>query len=117
MDRSDIGKRSRNKGKAAEIELARMLRDTYEYPVRRGHTFDRESDLVGLEGIHPEVKRVERLNIHDAMKQAVCEALKRQDGIPAVFHRRNRTEWLVTMKLSDWMQLYREWNGKSIQRR
>ena len=29
-------------------------------------------------------------------------------GLPAVFHRRNRQEWLVTMRLSDWLEMYRK---------
>lgn len=33
---------------------------------------------------------------------------KGADGIPALFHRRNRKPWLVTMRLTDWLQLYKE---------
>ena len=60
-------------------------------------------------GVHIECKRVERLNILDAIAQAVHDA---KDGLfPAVFHRRNRSEWLVTMRLSDWIEIYREWEA------
>lgn len=41
------------------------------------------------------------------MAQAVRDAEKFQDGAPAVFHRRNREGWLVTMQLSDWLALFR----------
>ena len=68
------GKRSRERGKRAELELANLIRDTWGYDVHRGKVFYHESDMVGLEGIHPEVKRVERLNIHEAMAQAIKEA-------------------------------------------
>ncbi len=61
--------------------------------------------MSGLPGIHAEVKRVERLNISQAMAQAVRDAEKFQDGAPAVFHRRNREPWLVTMQLMDWLAL------------
>ena len=103
------GKYSREKGKRNELSLMHTLRDTYGYPVRRGYVFQHESDLVGLEGIHVECKAVERLNIHKAMEQATEEAAKRNDGIPTVFHKRNRGEWLVTMKLTDWIDLYGAW--------
>jgi len=32
------------------------------------------------------------------------------DGkLPAVFHRRNRSKWKVTMDLDDWIKLYNEY--------
>ena len=63
-------------------------------------------DLTGLRGVHIEVKRVERLNVPEAMKQAVRDAEKFHDGVPALFHRRSREPWLVTMRLHDWVALY-----------
>ena len=109
-DKSKRGKAARNKGANAERELANLLRDNWGYPTRRGKVFNGESDVVGLNGIHIECKRQERLNIWEAMKQAQEEAKKRQDGLPTVFHRKDGTEWLVTMRLSDWIDLFGEWN-------
>lgn len=106
-----MGKSERNKGARGEVELAHILRDQYGYEVKRGMVFLNQSDMIGLSGIHPEVKRVERLNIWEAMRQAVLEAGKRHDGLPTVFHRRNRSEWLVTMRLVDWIDLYGEWQN------
>lgn len=40
------------------------------------------------------------------MKQAERDAERFKDGFPAVFHRRSREGWLVTMKFQDWMRLY-----------
>ena len=60
--------------------------------------------MVGLPGVHIECKRVERLNIFEAMKQAVRDADAAE--VPAVFHRKNREGWLVTMKLEDWIKMY-----------
>lgn len=108
-DSKKRGRAARNKGADAERELANLLRDTWGYDVHRGKVFYGESDLVGLYGIHPEVKRVEKLNIHAAMAQAVEDAGKRQDGIPTVFFRRDRGEWMVTMRLTEWMDLYGAW--------
>lgn len=107
---------SRSKGAAGERELAGKLRD-YGYDARRGQQYsgaNGDADVVGLPGIHIEVKRVERLNMDGAMEQARRDA--RQGEKPAVFHRRNGRGWLVTMGLDDWMELYSEWhNGARAQ--
>ena len=103
------GRGARRRGANGERELAALIRDIWGYPVRRGYTFHHESDLVGLEGIHPEVKRVEKLNIHKAMEQAKEEAIKREDGDPAVFFRRDRGEWLVCIRLGLFMEMYKAW--------
>lgn len=107
-----MGKTSQRKGAVGERELANILRDVYGYEVKRGSVFLHQSDMVGLMGIHPEVKRVEHLNIHTAMEQAKKEAEIRKDGLPTVFHRKNRTEWLVTQRLEDWIDLYGAWNDE-----
>lgn len=109
MDNQKKGRSARAKGAAGEREIANYIRDTWGYDTRRGMVFCGQSDVIGLEGIHMEVKRVERLNIHAAMNQAMREAEKRDDGLPAVFFRRNRGEWLVCMSLVDWMDLYGAW--------
>lgn len=99
---------AQRKGAEGERELARMLEDE-GYTVQRGGSlsFGDKPDLYGLPGIHIEVKRRERLNLSEAMVQAVRDSERFGDGDPAVFHRRNREPWLVTMKLTDWMKLYR----------
>ena len=80
----------------------------------RSQSYSTEPDLSGLPGVHIECKRVERLNISQAMDQAVRDAEKFQDGSPTVFHRRNREGWLVTMQLTDWLYLYEKTGvGKS----
>lgn len=102
---------SREKGKRGERELAGVLRG-YGYESRRGQQYcgaDGSADVVGLPGIHIECKRVERLSIYDAIDQARRDA--KQDELPAVFHRKNRCEWLVTMPLESYMELYREWES------
>lgn len=113
-----MGKASRDKGKRGERELAARLRD-YGYDCRRGQQFcgrNGDADVVGLPGIHIECKRVERLNLLEAMKQSVEDAVaaaltQDRQVLPAVFHRRDRECWLVTMRLSDWIEIYREWDS------
>ena len=63
-------------------------------------------DLTGLPGVHIEVKRVERLNVPEAMRQAVRDSERFRDGLPALFHRRSREPWLVTLRIEDFMALY-----------
>ena len=108
-----MGKTSQRKGADGERELVETLKG-YGFETQRGgsETFGSVPDVVGLPGIHIEVKRVERLNISEAMKQAICDSLRFRDGLPAVFHRRNRQPWLVTMRLADWMTLYRRGIGR-----
>ena len=99
---------SREKGKRGEREWASVCRE-HGWDVRRtaqycGNTGD-ASDCVGLPGIHQEVKRVERLDIHGAMAQAIRDAAKSGD-VPIVAHRKNHYPWLVTMRVDDWFTLY-----------
>ncbi len=97
---------SRSKGAKGERELARVLRQ-YGYDCRRGQQYsgaNGDADVVGLPGVHIECKRVERLNIHDAMDQAKRDS--RDGEIPAVFHRKNNCEWLVTLQIDEFMKLY-----------
>lgn len=103
------GKSSWRKGAAGERELAALLRE-YGFSVKRGGSlsFGEAPDLVGLPGVHIECKRVERLNLPAAMAQAARDAERFQDGAPAVFHRRNREPWLVTMQLTDWLRMYQK---------
>ena len=78
-----MGKSQREKGKRGERELAGQLRE-YGYDCRRGQQYcgcSGAADVVGLPGIHIE------------------------------FHRRDYEEWLVTMRLEEWIHLYREWES------
>lgn len=97
------------KGAEGERELAGLLRDE-GYRIERGGTqsYGTAPDLSGLPGIHIEVKRVERLNILEAMKQSMKDAARFRDGAPTLFHRRSRSPWLVTMLFSDWIKMYKE---------
>lgn len=108
-----MGKSSQRKGREAERELAEILQ-AYGFPdVRPGEplNYGTEPDLVGLHGVHIECKRSEKLHIPEWMAQAERDAERFQDGAPAVYHRRSRQPWLVTMHLSDWIPLYRAWSG------
>lgn len=100
---------SREKGKKAERELASKLR-YYGFETRRGQQYcgaNGDADVVGLHGIHIECKRVEHLNLYNAVSQSKSDA--KEGELPAVFHRKNHCEWLVTMELDTWMEIYQEY--------
>lgn len=103
-----MGRASACKGAEGERELARLL-EAEGYNMKRDgtQTYGTVPDLRGLSGIHMEVKRVEKLNISKAMNQAERDSQRFHDGAPTVFHRRNREPWYVTMKLTDWLRLYK----------
>lgn len=98
---------SREKGKRGELEAAHLLKKC-GYDARRGQQYagsNGDPDVVGLPGIHIEVKRVEKLNIDEALEQSIRDA--KDEEVPVVMHRKNRTEWKVTMLFDDWMMLYK----------
>lgn len=100
---------SRTKGKRGELEAAHILKK-HGYDARRGQQFagiNGDADVVGLPYIHLEIKRVEKLNIDDALQQSIRDA--KDAEIPVVMHRKNRTEWKVTMLFEDWINLYKAW--------
>lgn len=93
------GKASQRKGADGERELAAILRE-YGYIVERGGSmsFGEVPDLVGLPGVHVEVKRREQVRLSEWMKQAEADSKRFRDGMPV--------PWRVTMNLADFMRLY-----------
>ena len=68
--------------------------------------------MIGLPGVHIEVKRVERLNLHAAMEQSIRDA---KGDIPIVVHRMSREPWMVTMRFEDFRTMFREYDaGKAL---
>ena len=101
----------KQKGKRGELELVKKLKE-YGYDCKRSVQYcgaNGDADVIGLPGIHIECKRVERLNIDEAMLQAIRD--RREAEYPTVFHRKNNHEWLVTMRLEDWIEIYKEWRA------
>lgn len=96
------GINSRAKGAAAEREAAKVWAEVMGCDARRGQQFSggKESpDVVqSIDGIHLEVKRVERGNPYAWMAQAIFDA---GDQVPVVLHRRNRCDWLCIVRLND----------------
>jgi len=99
---------SKDKGARGERELANKLKE-YGFDCRRGQQYcgaNGDADVVGLDGVHIEVKRTERLSLYDALAQAKHDA--RGGEMPVVMHRKNNCEWVVIQPLEDWIELYKE---------
>lgn len=94
------GRRSRNKGKVGERELAVVLRSHGYRNARRGQQrsgLDQADVVDGPPGWHLECKRVESLNVHRAFAQATTDAPP--GAVPMVATRKNGSEWLAVVEL------------------
>lgn len=97
---------SKRKGSAGERELCEYL-TAAGFPACRndqrytGGYDNPDISAQGLESLHIECKRVEKLNVNEAMKQAAADAAGKT---PVVMHRRNREAWLITMRLDDYLK-------------
>lgn len=103
---------SRAKGARFERTLASKLRE-YGYDCRRGQQFcgaNGDADVIGLSHIHIEAKAQEQMRLYEWMSQAKRDS-EGTGKLPAVFHKKNNCEILVTMRLDDWMNLYREFEA------
>ena len=101
------GRMSRNKGKRGELEVAQLLRD-HGIPARRGVQYaggNDSPDVVGLDGVHIEVKRSETLALYPAMEQALTDA--KPGDIATVWHRRSGRRWVVVLHAEDFLALVR----------
>lgn len=103
---------SKVKGKNGELEFSNLCKK-HGFNTRRSVQYagiNNDADIVGIEGVHIEVKRVESLNLTKAMDQAIRD--KRDDEIPIVAHRKNREEWKVTMLAEDWLDMIKRLKGE-----
>ena len=106
-----MGRCSRNKGKHGELELAHRLQELGFPEARRSQQYcgaAESADVIGVPGVHSEVKRCERLSVYTAYEQAVHDAEDAED-IPVVFHRRSRKTWLAILSLEDWAKIYKKY--------
>ncbi len=98
------------KGKAGEREWRDQLREAGFMKSYRGQQYQGGTDSPDvvcpeLPAIHFEVKRVERLNIENAMAQAISDA---KGKIPIVAHRKNNCDWLVTLPAEEFFKILKE---------
>lgn len=111
------GRSPKDKGAGYEREVSGYLSTALGIPVTRSiltqQLFNKSqgnSDLIGLPGISPELKRTEALNIRSALRQAATNASP--STIPAVITRRNREstgQSMIVLHLDDFLPFYRAW--------
>ena len=103
-----MSKFSRDKGKRGEREIAMVLRE-HGFEARRGQQYcgaNGDADVIGVPGLHIEVKRTEKFRMYEALDQARNDA--REDELPVVFTRKNNCDWVACLRLDDFMELFKE---------
>ena len=99
---------SRQKGKRGELEIATIMRG-YGFDARRGQQYNGangDADVIGVPGIHIEVKRREQVSLDDWLDQATSDA--RDGETPVVMHRKSKKRWKAVLWLDDFMKMYCE---------
>jgi hypothetical protein len=97
------GRKSRNKGKVGEREVAREFARLFDCDARRGQQFKGGPNSPDIEtsinGVYVSVKRREALRLYPALDEAIRDA---GDGdVPIVVYRKNLREWLCVVRLDD----------------
>ena len=96
------GRGAQKKGADGEREVAALLSALFGVEVQRGASPYlpgwQAPDVFGLAGVHIECKRVQRLDLCAALRQA-----RRDSGgkVGLVLHRRNRETWVASVLLAD----------------
>lgn len=107
------GRASRDKGKRFERDIANFFKG-YGITARRTAQFcgktGQAGDVEGVPGVHVECKCVEKLNLEQAYQQSVrdAEAVGKNE-IPVVIHKKSRKPAMITMALTDWIDMYLAW--------
>jgi len=96
---------SRAKGARTELELAKKLQELFGWKSHRtaqrtGKMGDADINIPEAPQLLVKSKAVEKLNIHLTMERAAEDA-KAKGKLPVVCHKKNRTGWLVTVRLED----------------
>ena len=101
---------SRAKGKAGELEISANLRQRGYTAARRGQQFsgcNGDADVVGLPGLHLEIKRTEAPRLRVALAQAQQDSAEGE--LPVVLQRGNRQPWVAFLDLDDFLTIYAGW--------
>jgi Holliday junction resolvase len=104
--RKRLGKRSRDKGAAGERELAAFLKPWFpdaKRGVGQSQSGDNQADIVGTAPLFVECKRRKRIAVIDHLKQ--CESAASGRGLPVVFMREDRGEWVAMVKAEHFLQI------------
>jgi Holliday junction resolvase len=101
------GLSSRRKGIAGELEVCAILRNhglkaQRTAPLQAAGNVN-DADVIGVEGMHLEIKRQERVQIDSWCAQA--ELAAKPTDVPCVVWRRSRERWRVALPLQDFLDL------------
>ena len=94
---------SRNKGRAAEQEVAGILRDELSLEIRRNwqqQAAQGGCDLVGVPGWGIEIKRAKEARLSEWWGQT-AEQAARDNVRPVLLYRLDRQSWMAMMSLYD----------------
>ena len=104
-------KSAKTKGRVGQTEVVNLI-ETYmgfnDDQIRSNPASVTGEDIILSESAREkfplsiEVKRVEKLNIFTAFKQAISNA---GNYMPLLVHRRNNEEWLVTFRFRDFLSI------------
>ena len=107
---------SNQKGKVGEREARDLFKKHGFENARRSQQYSgagfNSFDIVGMPKLGIEVKRVEGLNIFNAMNQAI-EDSKDFDVIPTVIHRKNHKKWKVSFLKKDYKEHFKQFEKKN----
>lgn len=99
---------SRNKGKRGERHVANILKE-HGYDAKRGVQYQGSPDspdVVGLPGVHIEVKFTEHLNIWNALAQSERDA--GEDEVPIVVFKRNRSKVYAVLEFEELIEIIKK---------
>lgn len=108
---------SKAKGKRGELEAAKVLRGLGFEEVRRTAQYNGKetgslADLVGIKGVHLEIKRCENIQLYKWWEQGVRDAKEGEDVVLMI--RKNGKPWLMVSDPKAWAireHIYqKEWN-------
>ncbi len=112
------GKGARIKGSSFEREIANFLTEHTGIQFKRGlgqarsggaEVADVTTDVKLRKPVHFELKRQIKCNIKGALEQALRDAPTK---IPIIITKDDRQDALVTMRLNDWIEMFKEWLEK-----
>lgn len=103
---------SKQKGKRAELEVAKILRDHGYLDAHRtaqycGNTGE-AADVDGVPGFHLEVKHQETTQLDKWWAQAVHDS-DFTGRIPVLVHRKNGQKWKITMDFEMWLEVVKDY--------
>ena len=103
-----MGRKSLNKGKRGELELAVFLSEC-GFESRRGRQYSGDPsapDVISTLPFHIECKRTESISIYPVLEKAQRDA---GDRPAVIFHRRNGKPWVTILTADELLKLI---NGK-----